>query len=169
MDTRYCQKGQCVANRLRLAQEDAWWNHGAADRWLRAKRRTWGAESSHELTCLREELKFVTHLVNRQARVEAQRACLPAQLKELKLQVLELTLEARELRRALEERTVEAADWEARYKKEWEGYKEVAAAKKDAAFQGRKAAKASAAAASAAALGVGSNCESCQSSSRPEG
>jgi hypothetical protein len=152
VDTRYCQKGQCVANRLRLAQEDAWWNHGAADRWLRAKRRTWGAESSHELTCLREELKFVTHLVNRQARVEAQRACLPAQLKELKLQVLELTLEARELRRALEERTVEAADWEARYKKEWEGYKEVAAAKKDAAFQGRKAAKASAAAASAAAL-----------------
>jgi hypothetical protein len=127
---RGCRRSECEAIKRRLADADAFWTNGQFDRMLRAKRRTWGAELSHENQMLQEQLDKMTQLVNHQVKFEAQRASLPAQMKALKEKVTVMTVEARELSEALEASTVEAADWKRRYLKEWEAYKLQSSKKK---------------------------------------
>ena len=81
---------------------------------------------------LKEQLDTMTQLISNQVKFEARRASLPAQVKALKEQVTVITVEARELREALEESTVEAADWKRRYLKEWEHYKPQSSKAKEA-------------------------------------
>ena len=106
---------------------------------LRAERRTWGAAALDDLTELQGKLDEMEHQARLSKQLEARRAGMPAKIKALMRQTTALTIEARELREALEQCTLEAADWKERYLKEWEAYKQTSGEKKAYANAARKA------------------------------